>query len=283
MSQVRQPAVAGSWYPARPDALRRDVEGYLARAAPASVAPDTIRALIAPHAGLMFSGGTAAAAYAAVRDGSFETIVLVGPSHYVGFNGVAVWPDGAFDTPLGRLPVHEEDARRLLAQPFASARTDAHAREHSLELQLPFIAALFPDTPILPIVMGEQVRETVDSLAAALVDLFRGRQVLLVASSDLSHFFDAGRAEALDGRVEELVAAFDPDGLMDALESYPLSERGRYVMCGGGPAVAVMRAARALDARRGLVLARSHSGQISGDNERVVGYLAAVFARGPAS
>jgi AmmeMemoRadiSam system protein B len=125
--------------------------------------------------------------------------------------------------------------------------------------------------------MGEQTHDTIDGLAAALARVFAGRHVLLVASSDLSHFFDRETAQALDARVARTVGAFDPDALMAQMDRYPPHERGRYVMCGGGPAVAVMRAARALGATAGAVLAQTDSSTVSGDERRVVGYLAAVF------
>jgi AmmeMemoRadiSam system protein B len=277
-AMLRRPAVAGTWYPADPDSLAREVDAHLARASRLDTPSHRIRAVIVPHAGLMYSGGIAAAAYCAVRDETYEALVLVGPSHYVGFNGVSAWPGGGFATPFGEMPVLASAVKALMSEtPIVSTRTDAHAREHSLEMQLPFIARLFPAMPIVPLVMGEQTRETIEQLGDALARVFTGRHVLLVASTDLSHFFDAATADTLDGRVARLVASFDTDGLMRELERYPLHERGRFVMCGGGPAVAVMRAAQALDASEAVVIARTHSGMISGDNDQVVGYLAAAF------
>jgi AmmeMemoRadiSam system protein B len=226
----------------------------------------------------MYSGGVAGAAFAAVRGGEYEAIVLVGPSHYVGFDGAALPEADVFGTPLGELPVEQTLAQQLAASPFVVRRADAHAQEHSLEMELPFVARLFPGTPIVPLVMGEQTRETIEGVADALARACANRHLLLVASSDLSHFFDAQTANRLDGRVADLVEAFDADGLVREMDRYPLYERGRYVMCGGGPVVAVMRAARALGASRATVLAHSHSGLISGDNDRVVGYLAAAFS-----
>jgi AmmeMemoRadiSam system protein B len=278
---LRLPAVAGSWYPADSAVLARDVDDYLLRAARAPSA-GRVRAIVAPHAGLMYSGAIAGAAYAAVRGASYDAVVLVGPSHYVPFEGVAAWPDGAFDTPLGAIPVAAACVQRLVAcAPIVTVRTDAHRREHSLEMQLPFVARALAGVPIVPLVMGAQTRETVDALGAALADAFAGQQILLAASSDLSHFFDAPTAATLDGHVADLVAAFDADGLMLELDRYPEYERGRYVACGGGPLVAVMHAARRLGASTAYVLARSHSGQVSGDLDRVVGYMAAAFVEGP--
>jgi hypothetical protein len=273
----RPPAVAGTWYPGDPNRLARAVDGYLSAAGPPARFEPLV-GLIAPHAGLMYSGPVAGHAYAALAGRSCDLIVLVGPSHYFAFDGVAVWPSGSFDTPIGSLRVDADAASRLMASmPLARDMPAAHAREHSLEMQLPFLARLHPDVPILPIVMGLQERGTINALADALTEVCAGLAVALVASSDLSHFFDARTAERLDGRVADLVGAFDGEGLLAELERYPEHERGRYVMCGGGPAVSVMLAASRLGARRAQVLCRAHSGDVSGDNDRVVGYLAAAF------
>jgi AmmeMemoRadiSam system protein B len=144
-------------------------------------------------------------------------------------------------------------------------------------MQLPFLRRLLPDVPIVPIVIGYQVRETIEALAEALTTAARGRRALLVASSDLSHYFDAKTAASLDARVQERIDRFDPDGFMTLFEQYPENDRGRYVACGGGAAIAVMLAARALGSRHGRVLKYATSGEVSGDYDAVVGYLAAAF------
>jgi hypothetical protein len=271
----RPAAHAGSWYPGNPDALTRDVDDYVAAATvPAARA---VQAIIAPHAGFMFSGPIAAYAYKTAAQQRYDVAIVTGPSHYVAFDGVAVWPDGRFMSPLGAASVDAEVAAALLGHPVAQVLPQAHGREHSLEMQLPFLRRLLPDVPIVPIVMGFQQRDTIDALAAALVQVASARRVLLVASSDLSHFFNARTAQALDAQVQQFVGAFDADGLHDHFERYPEHERGRCVACGGGPAIAVMKAAKALGATEGRVLKYGHSGEISGDNEGVVGYLAAGF------
>lgn len=275
----RRAAVAGTWYPGEPRELSRAVDGYLDAGRSERIF-DPLIALISPHAGLIYSGPVAGFAYAALAGDRPEAILLVGPSHYLAFQGAAVWPRGAFDTPLGPLSVDEAIAGALLDRcPIAVDLPSAHAREHSLEMQLPFLARACCDVPIVPVVMGYQDRETIEALGAGLAEAAQGRRVVLVASSDLSHFFDAQTAARLDGRVAELIGAFDAPGLLDELERYPEHERGRFVMCGGGPAVSVMLAARRLGATSARVLARSNSGEVSGDFERVVGYLAAAFGR----
>ncbi len=272
---LRRPAVAGSWYPASAPHLRAEVEQHLAQAdARASVAPPggALVGLVAPHAGLMYSGPVAAHAYRLLRDRAFDLIVLIGPSHYVAFEGVSVWARGAFDTPFGPVTI-DEDAAAALMERCAAAVTlaSAHGREHSLEMQLPFVALLGGEAAILPLVMGHQTRETAFSAGDALAEVVRGRRALLVASSDLSHFFDARTASRLDAVVIEHVKALDDDGLMTTLEARPDHA------CGGGPMVSVLRAAKALGATRAEVLRHADSGDVSGDKSSVVGYLAAAL------
>ena len=272
---VRATAVAGSWYPGSAQALATAIDGYVAAA---EVPPlDGVRALLAPHAGLMFSGPVAAYAYKAATREPADVVLLVGPSHYVGFDGVSIWPAGAFDSPLGPAPIDEAVAHALLKSPVIHELPQAHRREHSLEMQLPFVRRLLPDARIVPLLMGYQTRETIHALAAALASAAASAGVLLVASTDLSHFMDAQTAMALDGRVLSCVDPFDPDRLLELFERYPEQDRGRYVACGGGPAIAVLEAAQQLGVTAGRVLKYAHSGDISGDNDAVVGYLAAAF------
>ncbi len=272
---MRRPAaVAGQWYPSDPVRLTQEIAAYLetadARSPPAPAESDTVVALVAPHAGLQYSGRVAAHAYRLLRGRSFDVIVLVGPSHYVAFDGVAVWPRGSFATPLGDLQVDEPVSTELqTGAPVIRERWDAHAREHSLEMQLPFLALVAPTVPIVPLVMGHQTRETALSLGDALARVCAGRRSLLIASSDLSHFFDASVAARLDAQVVDHVDRFDDDGLMTRLEARPDHA------CGGGPIVSVLRAARGLGATTSRVLEYADSGDISGDKTSVVGYLAA--------
>jgi AmmeMemoRadiSam system protein B len=273
---LRRAAVAGSWYPAAPAALTSAVDGYLARAE-ASQRLTNLVALIAPHAGLMYSGPVAAFAYQQLRDRPVDLVVLVGPSHFVAFEGVSIYSSGGFETPLGTAPVDEACARELKAvTTIVREVPEAHVREHSLEMQLPFLRRVAPAARIVPLVMGAQTSHTSEDLAIALTKVLRlrgarGERIVLVASTDLSHYHDAATAAALDGIVIDHVARFDEDGLQKALDRRPEHA------CGGGPAVAVMRAARQLGAQDGVVLRYADSGDVSGDKSQVVGYLAAAF------
>jgi AmmeMemoRadiSam system protein B len=273
---IRPAAVAGTWYPGTAGALARDVDGYLDAVDEDALPAGRLDAVIAPHAGLMFSGPVGAYAYKAAAAGApYDAAILAGPSHFAGFDGVALYPSGAFETPLGLAPIDDQIGRELMAaSPIVHAMPAPHRREHSLEMQLPFLRRLLPDARIVPLLMGYQTAPTIHALAESLAGVAPGRRVLLVASTDLSHYFDATKAETLDARVRDAVAACDPAQLLKIFEAYPEGERGRFVACGGGPMIAIMLAARARGARDGRVLRYMHSGHISGDHSGVVGYLA---------
>ena len=274
MQQVRRAAVAGQWYPGTQARLAEAVEEHLASAPVDTPHADNLRAIVAPHAGLMYSGPVAAYAYNAARRGRYHSIVLVGPSHYVPFRGVSIWPDGSWETPFGEVPIDRELAAQIQAgSSEITVLPAAHEGEHSLEMQMPFIAHLMRGVAIVPLVMGHQTRKTAVALGDALAHAIAPHRddVLLVASSDLSHYEDANTAAALDGVITSRVEALDPDGLMAALEREP-----RHA-CGGGPMVAVLHAARRLGATQSRVLRYADSGDVSGDKSRVVGYMAAAI------
>jgi len=270
MSDLRPMSVAGSWYPAAADHLEFEIERYLSAASVGDVRPPA--AIVAPHAGLRYSGPVAAFAYNTIADVSYQAIALVGPSHFVGFDGVSIWPRGAWQTPFGPVKVAEDLAARIVeASSEVAEHRDAHGREHSLEMQLPFLAYLLPEVPIVPMVMGYQSRETAFGLGDAIARAVIGNNVLLVASSDLSHYQDARTAAKMDSVVLQHVERLDAEGLMDALEQQP------HHACGGGPMVAVLHAARQLGATNARVLKYGDSGDVSGDKSSVVGYMAAAI------
>ena len=273
MTPMRAAAVAGTWYPGSAPALKRAVEGHLSLARP-DVAPefDELVAVIAPHAGLVYSGPVAAWAYELVRRYAFDVLVLVGPSHFVRFDGVSIYPAGGFESPFGPVWIDEPCATAIMqATPTVRELPTAHGREHSLEMQIPFIQCVAPQATIVPLLMGVQSDEAARTLGEALASALPQRRALLVASSDLSHYHDAATAARMDEVVMDCVARFDPDGLQEALDRQP----GHA--CGGAPMVAVMRAARALGARDAAVLKYADSGDVSGDKSCVVGYMAAAI------
>jgi len=270
--EVRKSIIAGSWYPGEASLLVRDMERYLAAAEP-SLEKGQLTALIVPHAGYMYSGPVAAWAYINIRDRNFPTVVLVGPSHRAYFQGVAVYARGAWETPLGRVPVDDELARELInCDPeYIHDLPGAHAQEHSLEIQLPFLQhVLKPGFKILPLMVFDHSLPACQRLARALARVLDKKEsVLLLASTDLSHFHSDAQAKKLDSLVAKHVAAFDPEGLAADLEAE------KCEACGGGPMVAVMLAARSLGADKAIIYNQRTSGDITGDRSQVVGYLAA--------
>ena len=216
----------------------------------------------------MYSGPVAAYAYNVARRHQHSALVLVGPSHFVPFEGVSIWPDGEWETPLGPVKVDRDLAQRgaPLRRRRSSICLPPTGASIRLEMQMPFIAHLLPDVPIVPMVMGHQTRETAFALGDAPSRRPSRRMHptrLLVASSDLSHYEDADTAAALDRRVIEHVERLDADGLMRALDVEP-----RHA-CGGGPMVAVLDAARRLGARHARLLQYADSGDVSGDKSSV--------------
>lgn len=276
MSGLARPSpFAGTWYPADPGELQRLVDDLLERA-PAQPLGGELKGLVSPHAGLVYSGPVAAAGYRLVEAGAFDSAVLLGPSHRAFFDALAVYPEGTFETPLGEVEVDAELAEAIVAAtPEARMLPEVHANEHCLEMQLPFLQTVLPGARILPVMMGNQSHRHVDAAARALSETLSSRAspVLLVASSDLSHYESRERARELDAEVVERLAELDPEGLTRVLD-----EDSRHA-CGGGPMVSVMAAARKLGADEARVLDYGDSGDASGDTAAVVGYVSAAFYR----
>ena len=208
MPAVRLPAVAGMFYPDSPDKLTRELDELI----PASPEPiqGTLRGLISPHAGYAYSGSTAGRAYGLLRGKTFDAIIVVGPSHREYFYGVSLFPGEAFKTPLGEVPVHKEIRSALINQNEHIFMSEAgHKDEHSVEVQLPFLQRVFQSMKFVPIVMGDQNRGLCQVLAEQLAQVSKDFNVLLVASSDLSHYHEYRTAMALDQKVVDRLREFD--------------------------------------------------------------------------
>lgn len=272
MKEIREPVVAGMFYPDRPETLTRDVKRYLENSKKEKVEGEVV-ALVSPHAGYMYSGQVAAYAYKLIEGKTYDTVVIVAPSHRALFKGASVYDRGAFRTPLGVIPIDTELSKKMMEKwKEIQFLPDAHAQEHSLEVQLPFLQVLLKSFKLIPIVMEPYWRwEMCQSLAGAIADTVRGKNVLLVASTDLSHFHSYEKAVEMDRVVLNDIDRFDPDRLNRDLKD------NRAEACGGGPVVTVMLAARALGANQGKALKYLNSGDVTGDRSRVVGYGAGVF------
>ncbi|MFO7784574.1 MAG: AmmeMemoRadiSam system protein B [Thermodesulfobacteriota bacterium] len=269
---VRRSILQGAWYPADPGVLSRLIHSSLSDATPPEV-KGRIRGLVVPHAGYQYSGPVAAHAYRLIQGRTVERVVLVGPSHRMRFDGISVSRHDAYETPLGRVPVDRSLADRLIGfDPEIRFVPDAHAVEHSLEIQLPFLQTVLKDVSIVPVIMGRQDPAACSLLAEALVRIVGDdRATLIVASTDLSHFHDDTTARALDRVFTRHVKDFDPEGLSLALAA------GQCEACGGGAVVTVLTAFEKLGAGRCVILEYATSGDVTGDRKRVVGYLSAAI------
>lgn len=262
---IRPPAVAGRFYPADADRLEADIRRYLIDADAPEDCEDypLVKAIVAPHAGYPYSGPVAASAYVhlACTDIPVKRFVLLGPAHFAPVRGMAISSAAAFDTPLGRVPVDDDGRANALSLPGVSIDDDAHAPEHCLEVQLPFLQELFLDFSIIPLLVGET---TAEEVAAVLEALWDGPETRIVVSSDLSHYRDQATARQLDGETAAAIVGLRPDALRED------SACGRVVIAG---LLTVARGhgltAQAIDLR--------NSGDTGGPTDRVVGYGAFTF------
>lgn len=275
MLAPREPTAAGLFYPELKIVLEREVDEFLLRAKSNRV-KGTIRGLIAPHAGYPYSGLTAAAGYRLLKGASYDAVVVVGPSHREYFSGISLYPGSSYKTPLGELPIHDE-LRNALADchPSIKFSEEGHRHEHSIEVHVPFLQRALGKTSFVPVVMGDQNKETCMVLAQAIASACNGRNVLLVASSDLSHYHPYKEATELDRKVIDVVERFLPEDLLRLLEEEEVEA------CGGGPMAVVMLASRQLGANKSKALAYCNSGDVTGEKDAVVGYCSAVLTQEP--
>ena len=260
MPTTRSAAVAGLFYPGDPAALAAEVEAYLAEA-PHDAAPAP-KAIIAPHAGYIYSGPIAASVYARLAPlrGRVKRVVLAGPAHRVYVEGAAIPSVESFATPLGPVPLDREALAQLRALPFVEVSDRAHAQEHCLEVHLPFLKAVLGDFELVPIVVGDA---TTEEAATLLETLWGGDETLVVVSSDLSHYHAYEVARRIDGATAQAIVHLEARLVPDEA-------------CGAIPINGLLRAAR----KRGLVpeqLDVRNSGDTAGPRDRVVGYGAFAF------
>lgn len=263
MQHVRQPVVAGTFYPAEPEVLRSMIQGFLKEAEAAGRQGAPPKAVIAPHAGYVYSGPVAASAFhrLATGRGRLRRIVLLGPSHRVAFRGLALPKAQGFATPLGVVPVDTDALKGLQALPWVREYDDAHAHEHSLEVELPFLQMVLEAFSLVPLVVGDAEAEEVE---AALDRLWDGEETAIVVSSDLSHYLDYDAARSRDRATSEAIRHLDA-GALDGEGA-----------CGFFPVRGFLGAAR----RRSLkaeILDLRNSGDTAGGHDRVVGYGAYAF------
>ncbi len=273
---VVKPAVAGAFYPADKEILSTTIEKYLNEAAPAPVS-EHIFGIAVPHAGYQYSGPVAAYAYKSIEGKKYSTVVVMAPSHRVGFEGIALTTKDFYETPLGRIPIAKELSQKLMSD-FSWAKDDPrpYGIEHSLEVELPFLQTVLKDFKVLPIIVGVTNPNMLSKLAAKLNEMLPGGDVLFVASTDLSHYHPYNDAAARDKKTIKIIEDMN-------VAAFAAAElKGEAELCGGAPVETLMEIAKLRKGKAKLVK-YANSGDVTGDKSRVVGYGAFVFTGGAAA
>jgi len=269
---IKSPNVKGQFYTADPKKLSKEMDRYF-DAAKVDYGDKEIEILIAPHAGYVYSGSVAAYVYNAVKDKDVKTVFILAPSHYVGFDGISVWPSGGFETPLGIVPINEDLAGQLIdAHPKFIDAPQVFEKEHSLEVQLPFLQKIYDDFNIVPILIGQPDFKLLDHLAETLNSLMGNREdILVVVSSDLSHFHPDKIAKEIDRATLDAVTAFQPDVV------YKQCRLKKMEMCGFMGVTAGVLLAQKRGYTQSELLKYATSGDVTGDRKSVVGYASVIF------
>jgi AmmeMemoRadiSam system protein B len=278
--RIRKPAVAGFFYPGSAQALADEIDAMIeAAGAPATVpAAGIARVLVSPHAGYRYSGPVAAHGFRYLRGQDAHTVVVISPSHVEYFGFSSVYGGGGYETPLGVATTSTELSRRLASANDRVIESDnGHEQmhltrqEHALEVQIPFLQRALNSFELVAVVMGDQGWDNCVALGEALKPLAEDPGVLIVASTDLSHFHGADRATELDGAFRDALLTMDAAALYETVES------GRSEACGAGPVIASLMATESLANRACAALSLRNSGDAAGDYSNVVGYLSAVI------
>ncbi len=274
---IREPVVSGTFYPAKKDALLKMISSMLNTVNLEKTYEDkNIFGLISPHAGYVYSGTAAAYGYSLLKGRKYDTIIILGPSHYTLLNGASVWKNGQYSTPLGKIDIDTEATNFLLDKyEHIEFNQIAHIQEHSIEVQLPFLQyVLKSDFKFVPIIIGNQQLDYIKKLTEALINLLNtniNKKYLFIASTDLSHYHSSDVALRMDGNVASAIESFDIEKLNTIIE-----ERTGEA-CGIGPILTLMLLSEKLNIKNVDILKLTNSGETSGDYSRVVGYMSAVL------
>jgi AmmeMemoRadiSam system protein B len=268
----RNMGVAGAFYSHDKFILERELS-MLLEAAPVLDLPRTIRAIISPHAGYLYSGGVAARAYSQIINAKYQKVIVIAPTHKDSYNFSSIYDGLGYKTPLGEITVERSDAQKLTEfhKDIRFSSLGHSAEEHSLEVQLPFLQWCLRKFKFIPISMGNQDLNSIKILSEALSQIIKEDNALIVASSDLSHMHPDHQARTLDQVAMDDISKFDENKLWDDIQS------GKTEMCGYGPVITAMRTAKLAGAKESKILIYRNSGDISGDHDKVVGYLSAII------
>jgi len=269
MKLIREPQVAGMFYPSDPKQLKNQINSFLDDIESSEIF-NNVKGIISPHAGYVYSGKTAAYGFKTLSDKKYKNVIVISPSHREYFNGISIYPGDAYKTPLGNIPINKDLREKIVSEcDLIFEGEEGHRAEHALEVQLPFLQVVLSDFMLIPLVIGDQKKAIIYELAETLAKIIDD-ETLLVASSDLSHFYTKSHAEILDSRIARHINDFNFDELQSDLEVK------RCEACGGGGIVALLKALKMKNINNSKVLATSDSGDITNDDSEVVGYLSAV-------
>lgn len=268
---IRSEVWAGQFYPRDPVTLSRQIEGFLGEVEPRTGEKDTLKAIIVPHAGYVYSGRVAAHAYALLRDRDVETAVILAPSHRFGFKGCSISTADGYKTPLGIIPVDQALGGKLSDETGFGFVPQAHRQEHAVEVQLPFIQKVLPGAKILPIIMGVPNKNNITRLARGLARVLPGNKAVIIVSTDLSHYLSKKEANERDRITASLIKEQRIPQLITKLES------GENIMCGGGGVAAAILAAREWGEVNVDILKYADSADAGAPESGVVGYLSAAI------
>ena len=270
--KIRESIVAGSFYSNDPYVLKLQIEDFLKSAENHNL--KNIKAIICPHAGYIYSGQVAAFSYKQIEDKKYDSIIIIAPSHSEYFDYISIYDGDAYNTPLGKIDIDKERCQ-LLVDYDKNIRfsENGHYNEHSIEVQLPFLQYIYNEFKFVPVVIGAQNKRNIECIGKAIGEIFADQNILIIASTDLSHYHQYEEAVVMDRKVGELIAGFDIDNLENEFLKNDIE------MCGGGPVVAAMIAAKKMGADKAVILKYRNSGDVSGERKAVVGYLsAAIFS-----
>ena len=270
---LKGPNVSGSFYPASKEELMAMVDTFLEKAKPGAV-NGKVTALISPHAGYLYSGQVAAYGYKALKYENFDTVIIIGPSHYMYLDGFSIYPKGSFLTPLGKVDIDEKLAKKIMSKSKRiSFMPEAFEKEHSLEVQLPFLQRILVDFDIVPIITGNLNYKDCQILANAITSSLDNnkKKVLLIASSDFSHYHSYRQAVAMDMMAIKDVEKMQPRYVFNKIKE------GKIEMCGAQAVITIMIASEQMGTDSAMLLKYANSGDIIFDKSRVVGYASMVF------
>jgi len=267
--EIRKPVWAGQFYDGQTEVLSKQIDRFLLNAKGTAPVSGKILVLIAPHAGYLYSGQVAAYAYRMIQNKDYETVIIIGTSHHYGFEGCSIYPRGGYETPLGLAKIDDSLAMELSKFSGYKYIPQAHQKEHSVEVQVPFIQKTLPHAKIVPIVMGFPSKNSISRLSNALVKSLKNKNALVVVSTDMSHYLPKKRANEVDSQTISLIKSFKINSLISKLE------QRENILCGGGGVVSALLYAQKLGKAKVNILNYADSSLAGGPESQVVGYMAA--------